>query len=130
MNPVRWISRRITRAASGIHLPETYSVSDWIIQPPLITAFPYFQLSDTLVSDNLCLAIAGSRPSVNLLPQIPTVYEVSELLVAPNITDYSDIKISVPEIFELTDWLVEATIDSEVYCPSPLVKTTHFSGRL
>jgi hypothetical protein len=59
--------------------------------------------------------MAGSRPSPNLLPQSPDVHEVSELLITPRVRDHKDIKLSAPEIFELTDWLIEATTSSENY---------------
>lgn len=114
MNPIRGIARRITRVASGVHVPETYPVSGWTIQPPLITS-PHFQISDALVSDNLCLAMAGSRPSVNLLPQIPKVYEISEPFLTPEIAPYNNVRITSPEITELTDWFIETVACSNAY---------------
>ena len=114
MNPIRGIARQITRVASGVRPAETYPVSGWIIQSPSIIS-PTFRLFDTLVSDDLCLVMAKSKPSANLLPEIPATYEVLEPCTIPEIVGSSKIKITVPAIFELTDWLIEAVACSQAY---------------
>jgi superfamily II DNA/RNA helicase len=49
------------------------------------------------------------------LPQIPKIHQVSELFTIPNVADYNNIKIAIPAIIELTDWLIETTTYSEGY---------------
>ncbi|MBM0741333.1 DEAD/DEAH box helicase [Phormidium sp. CLA17] len=114
MNPIRGIARRITRVASGVRPAETYPVSGWIIQSPSIIS-PTFRLFDTLVSDDLCLVMATSKPSANLLPKRPATYEVLQPCTTPKIFGSSKIKVTVPAIFELTDWLIEAVACSQAY---------------
>jgi len=114
MNPIRRIAKQITRIASGVHAPEIYSTSNWSIQPPS-TISSHFHLSDALVSDNLCIVLAGNKPSANLLLQIPKVHEILEPSTTPEIAPYSNIRIILPEITELTDWLIEAVTCSNAY---------------
>jgi len=114
MNPIRGLARRITRVAPGVHIPEIYPVLGWIIQPPLIIS-PHFRLFDAWVSNNLCLMLVGSKQSTNLLPQISQVYEISKPFVTPKTAPYTNVRITPPEITELTDWLIEAVACSDAY---------------
>lgn len=130
MNPIRGIARRITRAASGVQTPEIYLVSGWMIQAPVITS-QHFPLSNALVSNNPCLTIAESRPSINLLPQIPNVHELLEPLTTPEIAPYTDIKITLPKVTQLTDWFIESVAYSNAYTkalPVPAISLEKIVG--
>jgi ERCC4-related helicase len=114
MNPIREIARQITRVASGVQVPEIYLVSDWVIQSPVIIS-QQFQISNAFVSSDLCLAITESRPSANLLPQIPKVHEILKPLTTPEIAPYTNTKITPPKVTQLTDWFIGAVAYSNAY---------------
>ena len=114
MNPIRGLAEQITRVASGINSPETYSISDLSIQPPSIIS-PPFQLFDSLISDSPSLVLAESKPSANLLLQIPGIQEISQPLTAPETAPYLNLRITLPEVDELTNWLIAVQICSSAY---------------
>ncbi|MDP8963992.1 MAG: DEAD/DEAH box helicase [Cyanobacteriota bacterium] len=78
-----------------------------------------FQFPAILTSDNLCLVMARSRPSGNLLLETPEVYEIQEPLFVPKIQSAADIGIRHPEVYDLTDWFLKSVTCSENYVDPP-----------
>ena len=103
---IRGLARQITRAVSGVRSPESYLISDWKINPTVVY-HQSFQFSVVLASDNLCLVMTKSRPSGNLLFQVPETYEIQELMPIPENLNVSEIDISYPAVFNCIDWLIE-----------------------
>jgi SNF2-related domain/Helicase conserved C-terminal domain len=111
---IRGIARQITRAASGVRSPETYSISDWRIEPADVYR-QSFQFLSILASDNLCLVITESRPSGNLLFKTPEIYEIQEFISIPESLSIPEVDILYPSIFNCTDWFIERCLCSENY---------------
>ncbi|MEB3181168.1 MAG: SNF2-related protein [Nostocaceae cyanobacterium] len=121
---IRGIAKLITRAASGVRYPDIYLISDWRIEPAVVYR-QSFQFPVVLTSDNLCLVMARSRPSGNLLPNVPEIYEVQESLPIPENLSIPGIDIPQPAVFDCTDWFIEGVICSDNYL-EPLTSTKTF----
>ena len=120
---IRGIAKHITRTVSGVKSPEIYPISGWRIESAIVYRHS-FQFPDVLTSDNLCLVMAKSRPSNNLLLNIPEVNEIREFLHIPENSSILGIDFIEPEVFDCTDWLLEGVMCSENYIePFTPIKT-------
>lgn len=114
MFPIKAIAKQLTRATSGVRSPEIFSISVWRIEPAVV--YPQsFQFPFILTSDNLCLVMARSKPSGNLLPKVPEIHEIQASLSIPENLNIPEIDIPYPAVFDCTDWFIEGVMCSENY---------------
>jgi hypothetical protein len=106
---VRGIAQQFTRVASGVRPPKIYVISNWKMESADVYQ-QSFHFPDVLTSDNLCLVMAQSKPSGNLLLKTPKVSEIQS---------GSDIFIPQPEVYELTNWFLQGVNCSDNYVESP-----------
>lgn len=106
---VRGIAQQATRFTSGVKPPNIYLISDWRMERADVYQQSFY-FPSVLISDNLCLVMAQSKPSGNLLLKTPKVFESQSS---------SDIVIPQPEIYELNDWFLQGVNCSENYVESP-----------
>lgn len=124
MFPIKAIAKQLTRATSGVKYPEIYSISVWKIEPAIV--YPQsFQFPAVLTSDNLCLVMARSRPSGNLLLKIPEIHQIQASLPIPENLSIPEIYIPQPGVFDSTDWFIEGVMCSENYV-DPFTPTRNF----
>jgi hypothetical protein len=124
MFPIKAIAKQLTRATSGVISPEIFSISVCRIEPAV--AYPQsFHFPLVLTSDNLCLVMARSRPSGNLLLKIPEINEIQASLLIPENLSIPEIDIPQPAVFDCTDWFIEGVMCSENYV-EPFTPTRTF----
>ena len=117
MFPIRSIAKLITRSVSGVIYPEIYLISSWKTK----TAIVYqqsFRLSGLLISDNICLSLAKTKISKNLILEKPEVIENQDFLRIPKIVCISNHDILQPSVSNFTDWFIEEVKVSENYVQS------------
>jgi hypothetical protein len=114
MGLIRGIAKQITRTVSGVRPPEIYPISGWRVESAVVYR-QSFQFPDVLTSDNLCLVMARSRPSANLLLHIPEVDEICEFLHIPENSSIPEINLLEPELIDYTDQFIEGVMCSENY---------------
>lgn len=94
---IRVMARQITRTASGIKSPTIYPITSWTIE--LVDVFKQsFEFPEVLTSDNLCLSMIKNRVSDNLLPEIPEIFNIQELMPP----DKSGLDFECPIVFDCT----------------------------
>ncbi|HEY9297833.1 MAG TPA: DEAD/DEAH box helicase [Leptolyngbyaceae cyanobacterium] len=94
MNLIRKIAKQITRWTLGLPSCESHSLQSWRFQPLSLTP-KNFQISNNLVSDNLCFAIYDSRSSGNLALLEPQNRGALEVFTALKIVACENIKIPI-----------------------------------
>jgi hypothetical protein len=106
MGLIRYVSKQITKTSSGVRTPACFLIRDWIMEPPE-TRLQSFRIPLAQISDNLCLTISKVRVSENLLPVIPSVYEITELFQIPiNFEVSGSLFIPYPNSFDCTDLFI------------------------
>lgn len=111
---IRGIAKQITRIASGVSSPESYLLSDWKMEPAVVCR-QSFQFRVVWISDNMCLVMARSRPSDNLLLDVPEIYEIQESLLISENYSVPGIDLIDPPVFNCTDWFIEGVMCYENY---------------
>lgn len=111
---IRGIAKQITRAASGIRTPEIFLISTWSLEPPVIYR-QSFKFPDVLTSDNLCLVIRKSKPSVNLLLKTPEIHEIREFLSIPESVNIPGSNIPKPAVIDCSDCVIQEALCLEDY---------------
>ncbi|HAJ64823.1 MAG TPA: hypothetical protein DCP31_40935, partial [Cyanobacteria bacterium UBA8543] len=97
--------------------PKIYLNLDWRIEPAVVHR-QSFQFPVVLTSDNLCLVMARSRPSANLLLKIPEIHQIQAFLPIPGNLSIPGIDIPQPAIIDCTDWFIQRVKCSENYVES------------
>ena len=120
---IRGIARQVVRCKPGVRSPEIYLILDWRIEPAVVYR-QSFQFPVVLTSDNLCLVMARSRPSGNLLLKIPEIHQIQASLPIPENLSIPGIDIPQPAVIDCTDWFIEGVMCSENYVdPSTSTRT-------
>ncbi|MEZ2321922.1 MAG: DEAD/DEAH box helicase [Microcoleus sp.] len=125
MFPIKAIAKQLTRATSGVTSPEIYFISAWRIELAVVYA-QSFQFPFVLTSDNLCLVMARSKPSGNLLLKIPEIYQIQASLPIPENLSIPEIDIPQPGVFDSTDWFIEGVMCCSENYVAPFTPTTTF----
>lgn len=121
---IKGIAKQLTRTTSGVRYPDIYLISVWRIEPAVV--YPQsFQFPFVLTSDNLCLVMARSRPSGNLLLKVPEIHQIQASLPIPENLSISAIDIPQPAVFDCTDWFIQGVMCSENYV-EPFTPTRTF----
>jgi len=111
---IKGIAKQLTRTTSGVSYPDIYLISVWRIETAVV--YPQsFQFPFVLTSDNLCLVMARSKPSGNLLLKVSEINEIQASLSIPENLNIPEIDIPYPAVFDCTDWFIEGVICSENY---------------
>ena len=121
---IKGIAKQLTRTTSGVRYPDIYLISVGRIETAVV--YPQsFQFPFILTSDNLCLVMARSKPSDNLLLKIPEIHQIQASLLIPENLSIPEIDIPQPGVFDCTDWFIEGVICSENYV-EPFTSTRTF----
>lgn len=114
---IRGIARQVVRCKPGVISPKIYLNLDWRIEPAVVYR-QSFHFPVVLTSDNLCLVMARSRPSANLLLKIPEIHQIQAFLPIPGNLSIPGIDIPQPAIIDCTDWFIQRVKCSENYVES------------
>ena len=120
---IRGIARQITRLTSGIKSPNIVLILDWKLE----AFFVYqkdFRFLNVLTSDNICLTIAKSRPSEDLLIKPEKISEFRNFLSVPENVNLPSIEIEQAANFNVTDIFIEVSGCSENYIEVPVPAKT------
>ncbi|MFM2429791.1 MAG: hypothetical protein RLZZ511_1004 [Cyanobacteriota bacterium] len=109
---IRGIAKQVTRATSGVRSPGIHPISNWQILPSDVWQ-QSFLFSYTLISENLCLGIIRSKPSGNLLIDLPEIHEIKEPILISGNFHISEIQISPVSAFYDTNWNLPLSICSK-----------------
>jgi SNF2-related domain/Helicase conserved C-terminal domain len=109
---IRGIARQVTRATSGVRSPGIYPISNWQISPTDVWQ-QSFLFSYTLISENFCLRIIRSKPSGNLLIDVPEIYEIKGPALIFGNFHVPEIQISPASVFDETNWNLPLSICSK-----------------